>query len=192
MITKTSKLLLMMVLDFIRNTTKHMATLKAPQTRRSGRLATRSQAKEETKVDEPRGRSTKAKDKKKADASPEDDTETKGTKKKVKNGDSKKDIEEEKQESKKKKNSVTKGAQKTADDDDDNDDKNEQKEPVKMIKAIAKGGVAVDHLCHSKNVHVYSGAPGNKIYAATLNQSNVKANNNKVTVPINNKSPSLI
>ena len=68
-------------------------------------------------------------------------------------------------------------------DDDKEEEKNgkkDEKEPAKLVKAVVKGGAAVDPLCRMKDkVHVYSGAPGNKIYAATLNQSDVKHNNNK-------------
>jgi len=48
----------------------------------------------------------------------------------------------------------------------------------KMVTAVFKGGAAVDPSCPIKDkVHVYM--TGQKIYDATLNQSNVKDNNNK-------------
>ena len=52
-----------------------------------------------------------------------------------------------------------------------------------QVNNFFKGGFAVDNICPRKDVHVY--VEGSKGYAATLNQSNVSANNNKVTSLIN-------
>ena len=54
------------------------------------------------------------------------------------------------------------------------------KEPVKeeMKKVVMKGSIPVDqYLSNGSNYKVYT--DGSKVYAATLNQSNVQANNNK-------------
>mmetsp|Transcript_64488 Transcript_64488/g.74962 ORF Transcript_64488/g.74962 Transcript_64488/m.74962 type:complete len:768 (+) Transcript_64488:42-2345(+) len=139
-------------------------------TRRSGRVAAakdKAKEEEEEKAAKGRGRSASAKGgKKKADNSPDDETQTKKAAKKVKKG-SKKDMDEE-------------------DDDEEEEEeengKSSKKEAVKMVKAVTKGGVAVDQYCHMKNsTHVYVDTSG-KVYAATLNQSNLKTNANKFYV----------
>ena len=125
----------------------------APETRRSGRIA--------------KAQSEAKNGKKKAANSPDDETHKKKAGKKVKGGKKKAEESEEEEEE---------------DDemDEEDDKKGSKKEPAKMVKAITKGGVAVDNLCDLKSkAHVY--VDGGKVYSATLNQSNIKKNANKVS-----------
>lgn len=100
-----------------------------------------------------------AKDKRKASKSPPP-TATKEPAKKPK-GKAKQDEDEDK----------------TDKNDDKASDKEEEKKEEKIVKKIVKGGVAVDEKFTEKDVHVYR--TPQKVYAATLNQSNLKNNNNK-------------
>lgn len=129
---------------------------EATETRRSSRIS-KAQA------------DTAKNGKKKADNSPDDETQKKKASKKVKGG-KKKDMEPEDDEE-------------DEEDDEEEDDKGKgsKKESAKMVTAVTKGGVAVDNFCDLKSkAHVYIDSAAKKVYAATLNQSNIKKNNNKV------------
>ncbi|TPX68181.1 hypothetical protein SpCBS45565_g03249 [Spizellomyces sp. 'palustris'] len=67
---------------------------------------------------------------------------------------------------------------KKAEVDEDDDEAAEPVQEVKIVKAIKKGRAAVDHLCPvAKKCHVYEN--GTDVYDALLNQTEIKANNNK-------------
>jgi len=99
----------------------------------------------------------------KIDASDEED------KKKTTKGRGKKKEESEDEEEEEKKKPSTKK-------DDKKEDKEEEKKEV-VKKVITKGGAAVDEYFDEKDCEVYMA--NGKVYAKTLNQSNLGQNNNK-------------
>jgi len=103
-------------------------------------------------------------DKKDAPASDEEDKK-KATTKKPARGKGKKDESEDEEEEDKKKKATPK-----------KEDKEEEKKEV-VKKVITKGGAAVDEYFDEKDCEVYMA--GGKVYAKTLNQSNLTQNNNK-------------